>query len=356
MNTIFNRNLAAVLLAAGMILTLAGCEDSGVNAPSDGNLVLTPAVANIVIADGASEGSFTFTAALYGSNGNPLKGVSIRFVTSAGSWNQDVVITDNIGEARATLTLQSTDPAEVDVQARSSALFADAKAFKTLSSNDPARAAIIDTPLGEQQIGSVVTFDGSLSSDSDGSITCYQWTIDSDFDPDDEVVQGVGASALQRTYRTEQFMSVVLRVSDSPAVGAVCNNPAVISIDLMSPRLAVINYTITCENTPPRAVAGNDVAASLTASEVSVILDGRGSFDTDGTISDYRWDCGNGRPAQATGVPGLVNCRYTAVNTYIAELTVYDDGTDGVTIDPRTGDLVCKKSSTDSLVVTVSRP
>jgi len=356
MNTNINRGLAAAVLATGIILTMTGCEDSGVNAPSDGNLVLTPAVANIVIPEGANEGSFTFTAALYSPTGNPLKGVNIRFVTSAGSWNQEVVTTDDIGEARATLTLQTSDPAEVDVQARSSSLFADATAFKTVQANDPPRAAIIDVPLGEQQVGSVVTFDGSASLDSDGSITCYQWTIDSDFDPDDEIVQGVGASGLQRTYNAEQFMSVVLRVSDSPAVGAVCNDPAVIGIDLFSPLLAAITYTITCENTPPTAVAGNDVTTTISGTEVSVILDGRGSFDTDGTIDEYRWDCGNGRPAQPTGVPGLVNCRYTSENAYIAELTVYDDGTDGVTIDPRTGDLLCKKSATDTLVVTVSRP
>lgn len=355
MNTTFNRSLAAAVLAAGILLTMVGCEDSGVTAPSDGNLVLTPAVANIVIPEGAAEGSFTFTAALYNATGTPMKGASIRFVTSAGSWDQEIVVTDNNGEARATLTLLSTDPAEVDVQARASSLFADAKAFKTLQANDPPRAAIIDSPLGEQQIGSVVTFDGSLSADSDGAITCYQWTIDSDFNPDDEIVQGVGASAIQRTYNNEQFMSVVLRVSDSAAVGAVCNDPAVVSIDLMSPLLATINYTIACENTPPSAVAGADVLASLASSEVSVILDGRGSFDPDGpAILDFRWDCGNGRPAQPTGVPGLVNCRYSAENTYIAELTVYDNGT-GL-IDPDTGDFFCKKSSTDSLVVTVSRP
>lgn len=356
MNTKYFRRLAVIVLAAGIALTLAGCEDSGTNAPSDGNLILTPAVANIVIPEGASAGSFTFTASLFGANGNPLKGVSIRFITSAGSWDQDVVVTDDIGEARATLTLQASDPAEVSVQARASALFADATALKTLQANDPPRAAIIDTPLGEQQIGSVVTFDGSASTDSDGSITCYQWTIDSDYDPDDEVVQGVGASGLQRTYQTEQFMSVVLRVSDSAVVGAACNDAAIIPIDSLSPLLAAINYTITCENTPPTAVAGNDVTTTLSGTEVAVILDGRGSFDTDGTIDEYRWDCGNGRPAQSTGVPGLVNCRYNAENTYIAELTVYDDGTDGTTIDPRTGDLVCKKSATDTLVVSVSRP
>ena len=350
MNISFNRSLVAAVLTAGIILTLAGCEDSGVNAPSDGNLLLIPAVANIVIPEGAGEGSFTFTAALYDATGGPLSGVNIRFVSNAGSWDQDVRATNDIGEARATLTLLITDPDEVDVQASASTLVADAQAIKTVEGDDPASAVINDTPVGEQQVGSVVVFDGSASVSGGGPISCYQWTIDSDFDLDDEVVQGAGASGLQRTYNDEQSMSVILRVSDSPAVGAVCNDPAVISSALFSPLLAAINYTITCANTPPTAVAGADVTATIFS---TVVLDGRGSFDPDGSIVDFYWDCGNGEVAQPNGVAMQAECTYNAETTYTAELRVWDDGTDGVTIDPRTGELLCQKSATDTLEVTV---
>ncbi|GEM_PF-5121330 len=348
---------AVLFLALGVLAGLAaltGCEDSGVTAPSDGNLILTPGTANIVIPEGQSSGSFTFTASLFDTAGAPLQGVTIRFISSAGTWDNTEVLTDVQGNAQSTLTLQADDPAEVDVQARSSSLFADGKAIKVLTANDPPRAAIIDTPLGEQEVNKVVTFDGSASTDSDGNITCYQWTIDSDLDTSDEVIQGVGASGIQKTYQAEQSMSVILRVSDSIAVGAVCNDPAVIPIDQFSPKLAVVNYTITCSNTPPVAEAGSDVNAALIGSEVSVILDGRASFDPDGVIQEYRWNCGNGRPAQNTGIPGMVNCRYNAEDVYVAELTVFDNG-DG-TIDPNTGDFACKKSAIDTTTVTVTRP
>ena len=346
----FSRSLAVVRLAAGIVLALTGCEDSGVNAPSDGNLLLIPAVATIVIPEGAGEGSATFTASMFDATGSPLKGVSIRFVASAGSWDQDVTLTNDIGAAQATLTLLITDPSEVDVQAWASTLSADAQAIKTVAGEEPPRAVINETPIGEQQVGSVVIFDGSSSVSSGGPISCYQWTIDSDFDQDDEIVQGAGSSLLNRTYSDEQSMSVILRVSDSPDVAAICNDPAVIPDARFSPLLAAINYTITCANTPPTAVAGADVTAAIFS---TVVLDGRGSFDPDGAIVDFYWDCGNGTVAQPNGLPMQAECTYNTATSYTAELTVWDDGVDGVSIDPRTGDLLCQKSATDTLVVTV---
>jgi hypothetical protein len=279
---------------------------------------------------------------MFDATGNPLKGVSIRFVASAGSWNQDVSLTNDIGAAQATLTLLITDPSEVDVQAWASTLSADAQAIKTVAGEDPPRAVINDTPIGEQQIGSVVVFDGSSSVNSDGPITCYQWTIDSDFDLDDEVVQGGGSSLLSRTYSDEQSMSVILRVSDDPAVGAICNDPAVIPGAQFSPLLAAINYTITCANTPPTAVAGADITAAIFS---TVVLDGRGSFDPDGAIVDFHWDCGNGTVAQPNGFPMQAECTYNTASSYTAQLRVWDDGVDG--------DLLCQKTATDTLVVTV---
>lgn len=357
MKTKFNRNLAAVLLAAGLVLTLSGCEDSGVNAPSDGNLVLTPAVANIVIPEGASEGSFTFTASLYGSTGNPLKGVSIRFVTSAGSWDQDVVVTDNIGEARATLTLLSSDPAEVSVQARASALFADATALKTLSGNEQPRASILETPMGEGEVGEDVIFDGTTSLDPDGDqITCFQWIISSDVPASNETVQGANASGLLRNYSDEQTMTVVLRVSDSASVGADCNGPAVIDENRFSPNVDFLaGYRIACRNTPPVADAGPPADVTISGTAATAVLDGRNSFDTDGLIVDYRWNCGNGLTGSPIPQqPGLATCIYRAVGTFTATLTVVDNGT-GV-IDPDTGNFACNKFTEDTTLVTVTRP
>ncbi len=357
MNTKFNRGLAAALLAACIILTLAGCEDSGVNAPSDGNLVLTPAVANIVIPEGADEGSFTFTASLYSTTGNPLKGVNIRFVNSAGSWDQDVVATDNIGEARATLTLQSSDPAEVDVQARASSLFADAKALKTLTANEFPRASIIETPMTEGEVGEDVIFDGTTSLDPEGgNITCYQWTINSDVPASNEIVQGTSASGLLRNYSEEQTLTVALRVSDSVSVGAECNDPPVLDANRFSPNVDFLaGYRIACRNTPPVAEAGPSIDVTVSGTSALAVLDGRNSFDTDGLIVDYRWNCGNGLTgAPVAQQPGLATCIYRNVGTFTATLTVVDNGT-GL-IDPDTGDWSCTKFTLDTTVVTVTRP
>jgi hypothetical protein len=343
LDTQFSR-VTVILALALLVVTLlsTGCEDSGVNAPTDGNLILTPALAHIVILEGEPSGSATFTASLFSSTGSALSGSTISFISSAGTWNRTEAVTDASGSAEAILTLQTTDPDSIDVQVRSGTLFADSTATKEGSTNDPPQAVINATPQGEQEINKVVTFDGSGSSDPDGVITCFQWTIDSDVDISDEVVQGSGSSLLQRTYADEQTLSVILRVSDSAIVGATCDLAAVIPARQFSPILAAETYNIACANTPPVADAGSSLNSTT---GVVVTLDGRASFDSDGTIEEYLWTCGNGQPAQSTAVDGVVECTYSSANVYTAQLTVSDDG-DGLG--------GCQKSSTDTTIVTVT--
>jgi hypothetical protein len=72
-------------------------------------------------------------------------------------------------------------------------------------------------------------------------------------------------------------------------------------------------------NIPPVAVAAPVQPVILGK---SVTLDGSASHDSDGTITSYRWDFGDG--ASASGA--ITSHLYTAANAYTATLTVTDNG------------------------------
>ena len=62
-------------------------------------------------------------------------------------------------------------------------------------------------------------------------------------------------------------------------------------------------------------------AFTATASDLSVGLDASGSTDTDGTISSYAWDFGDG----STGDGKTASHTYSKAGTYTVTLTVTDD-------------------------------
>ena len=80
---------------------------------------------------------------------------------------------------------------------------------------------------------------------------------------------------------------------------------------------------------PPVAVIDLVSQVSLT-----VVVDGSGSSDPDGTIMSYDWAFGDGTGATGMGVPGTVSHTYSASNTYDITLTVTDN--DGLISDPAT--------------------
>lgn len=83
------------------------------------------------------------------------------------------------------------------------------------------------------------------------------------------------------------------------------------------------NMTITATFTevggqPPVADAGPDVNAKKLE---YITFDGTGSYDPDGTITDYGWDFGDGK----TGTGSTVVHKYTKTGTYTVTLTVTDN-------------------------------
>jgi PKD repeat protein len=169
--------------------------------------------------------------------------------------------------------------------------------------NSPPVAAI--SGPAEAVKGDSVTFSGSGSSDSDGTVIGYFW----DFGDGGSAI-GVSAS---HTYAVVGTYTVTLRVTDDK--GASGTTTATI---------------IVKANQAPIASPGSsrEVFEGKT-----VDFSGSGSSDPDGTISAYEWTFGDG--GSATGAS--VSHSYTVAGTYTVTLKVTDNkgatGTGTLTVE-----------------------
>ncbi len=153
--------------------------------------------------------------------------------------------------------------------------------------NQPPTAAFTATPTNLS-----VAFDGTGSTDPDGTIASYAWTF------------GDGASSTSATpthaYAGSGTYTVKLTVTDND--GATDT--------------ATKSVSVTAPNQPPTA------AFTATPANLSVAFDGSGSSDPDGTIASYAWDFGDGASASIA----KPNHAYANPGTYSVKLTVTDDG------------------------------
>src|SRR4051794_18293317 len=122
------------------------------------------------------------------------------------------------------------------------------------------------TPPPGPRLNTPVTFDAGNSTDSDGTVTAYEWDTGSGYQP--------GGRTLTTTYTTTGSKTVRLRVTDD--LGAT----------------ATTSYTFTLTNLAPTA---RITLPSPAYAGAPLTFDGSTSSDPDGTIARYDWDLdGNG--------------------------------------------------------------
>ena len=158
--------------------------------------------------------------------------------------------------------------------------------------NVPPTAAFSSTTAGL-----TASFDASTSSDSDGTVATYAWVFG-------DGTTGSGATT-SHLYTAGGTFPVTLTVTDDD--GATAEHTA----------------TVTVAAPPPNAAP--TAAFTSTMSHLGVALDGSGSTDTDGTLTSFAWNFGDG----TTGAGATTSHTYTAAGTYDVTLTVTDD--DGAT-------------------------
>jgi PKD repeat protein len=194
----------------------------------------------------------------------------------AGSYKITLTVTDNGGlTASASHTVQVNEPTPI---------------------NRPP-TAVISGP-GQGMVGETLSFDGSASSDSDGSITSYAWSFgDGSTDTGAKVTHGYGVAG---SYK------ITLTVTDNGGLTASASH----TVQVNEP---------TPINRPPTAVISAPITGVLSQ---TIQFDASRSRDSDGSIVSYDWDFGDesaGKGITATHV-------YTQAGSYQVVLTVTDDG------------------------------
>jgi PKD repeat protein/plastocyanin len=148
--------------------------------------------------------------------------------------------------------------------------------------------------------GEAVAFDGSASSDADGTIVKLEWNLDGA-----GFVEGPATTSA--SYTAAGPVTVTLRVTDDDG------------------RTAETTRTVTVTNAAPQAAL---IASSLApAHGAEVTLDAGGSGDTDGgTISRYEWDLdGNGSfETDGTTTPTITRA-FTTPGRVTVRVRVTDD-------------------------------
>jgi PKD repeat protein len=142
-------------------------------------------------------------------------------------------------------------------------------------------------------VGEPVSFDGTGSTDSDGSIVAYDW----DFG---DGSAGTGPTPTH-TYATDGTYNVTLTVTDNSNAGDSATTTATIGVGNQAP--------VADANGPYSGTVG-----------LPVEFDGTGSSD-DGDILAYDWDFGDG----TTGTGPTPAHTYDVADTYNVTLTVTDD-------------------------------
>ncbi len=142
-----------------------------------------------------------------------------------------------------------------------------------------------------------INFDGTLSSDPDGSISSYEWDWTSD-----GIFDATGSNP-SHFYTDDGTYTVTLRVTDDDG-----------ATDTYSDEITVQNQGPTADANGPYA---GDVGETIT-------FDGTGSSDPDGTINSYAWDMDNdGSYDDATGSQPTYS--WSSEGTYTIGLEVTDD-------------------------------
>ena len=266
---------------AGQLYTAIDYDGETTNQPPIAELAATPTSGEAPLAvsfDGSGSSDTDGSIAGYSwdfGDGHVSSGISTSHTyTSAGTFIAVLTVTDDDGD---------TDTASATVTVDEPVNQAPTAAISATTTNGVA-------PL-------VVPFDGSGSSDADGSIAGYSWNFG-----DGNFASGISTS---HTYTNAGTFTAVLTVIDDD--GAMDSASVAITVDEPA-------------NQAPTA----DISATPTSGEapLTVSFDGSGSSDADGSITNYSWSFGDGSGANGA----VVGHTYTSAGQFTAVLTVTDDG------------------------------
>lgn len=162
--------------------------------------------------------------------------------------------------------------------------------------NRPPTAAIAASQVAGA--GLAVVFNGTASTDSDGSIVRFDWAF------------GDGESSSSRLVSHRYARPGTYRVSLTVTDNNGASDRATITVSVGGNATANLPPGAAFTATPPTGSA-----------PLSVVFDATLSEDTDGQIVDYLWSFGDGRIGRGV----LVSHTFAVPNAYPVELTVVDN-------------------------------
>ena len=181
--------------------------------------------------------------------------------------------------------------------------------------NQVPTAVATGTPVsGDARL--IVDFDGSGSTDSDGTISTYAW------DFGDGSTGAISQNPSHIYFRAGNYTATLTVTDDEGAT-----DTDTVAITVTDPTNSNVAPTAVATGTP---TSGN--------APLDVDFDGSSSTDSDGIISTYAWDFGDGSPVSNLQNPAYT---YTTAGIYMATLTVTDN--EGAT-------------NTDTVAITVTNP
>jgi len=203
--------------------------------------------------------------------------VAVKSYATAGSYDVRLRVTDSSGNKSSTL--------------------------QTVTVTNRAPASSFTATPSSVNKGQLVTFNGSGSTDADGTIAKYEWDLDGNGTY--ETNTG-GTATASRSYSTAGTVETKLRVTDDK--GATSVSTKIVTVSLLPPTAA---FTIA----PNPADTG-----------ATVTFNGSGSGDPDGAITKYEWDLdGNGTYETNTGGTATASRSYATAGTVQVGLRVTDD-------------------------------
>ena len=178
------------------------------------------------------------------------------------------------------------------------------------TSHDPVADAGADQNIS---VNSLVTLDGSASSDRDGDIITYSWFIISA--PVSSLAVLSDPSVVRPTFTAD--------LAGSYEIGLVVNDGTVDSSE------DIVIVTAATGNSAPVADAGND--QNVATGDV-VTLDGSGSSDSDGDSLTYSWTLTSspGSPALIDPMTATPYFMAASDGTYVVSLIVNDGTVDSI--------------------------
>ena len=181
------------------------------------------------------------------------------------------------------------------------------QAIQVGATNLPPTAAFTYSPASPS-VAEWVRFDGTGSSDSDGTIAEYTWSFGDGTSP-------AAGDVVYHQFAAPGTYLVTLTVQDDDTAADSASRTIVVGTAAQPP---VASFTYS----PPTPTVGQ-----------SILLNAQSSYDPDGTIVSYLWDLDGNGTNDLSGSLGQVT--YQSVGTVFVRLTVIDnDGLSSTTTQP----------------------